>query len=50
LRDVISVYPIAARLSTKWIKSSLTDTLQLIKTIDEIKDQLGLVYANDKLQ
>jgi predicted dehydrogenase len=28
----------------------LTDTLQLMETIDEIKNQLGLVYANDKLQ
>jgi len=26
----------------------LTDTLQLMETIDEIKNQLGLVYANDK--
>ena len=25
----------------------LTDTLQLMETIDEIKNQLGLVYAND---
>ncbi len=28
----------------------LSDTLQLMETIDEIKNQLGLVYANDKLQ
>ncbi|MCP4403909.1 MAG: hypothetical protein GY801_42215 [bacterium] len=28
----------------------LTDTLQLMETIDEIKHQLGLVYANDKRQ
>jgi predicted dehydrogenase len=28
----------------------LTDTLQLMETIDEIKNQLGLVYSNDKLQ
>ena len=28
----------------------LTDTLQLMETIDEIKNQLGLVYGNDKLQ
>jgi len=27
----------------------LTDTLQLMETIDDIKHQLGLVYANDKL-
>lgn len=27
----------------------LSDTLQLMETIDEIKKQLGLVYANDKL-
>ena len=27
----------------------LSDTLQLMETIDEIKDQLGLVYANDRL-
>ena len=27
----------------------LSDTLQLMETIDEIKNQLGLVYANDKL-
>jgi predicted dehydrogenase len=26
----------------------LSDTLQLMETIDEIKNQLGLVYANDK--
>jgi predicted dehydrogenase len=28
----------------------LSDTLQLMETIDEIKNQLGLVYSNDKLQ
>lgn len=28
----------------------LTDTLQLMETIDEIKKQLGLVYRNDKFQ
>lgn len=28
----------------------LSDTLQLMETIDEIKSQLGLVYGNDKLQ
>lgn len=27
----------------------LSDTLQLMETIDEIKNQLGLVYSNDKL-
>lgn len=27
----------------------LTDSLQIMETIDEIKSQLGLVYANDKL-
>lgn len=27
----------------------LTDTLQIIETIDEIKAQLGLVYSNDKI-
>ena len=26
----------------------ITDTLQLMETIDEIKDQLGLVYSNDR--
>ena len=28
----------------------LVDTLQLMETIDEIKNQLGLVYENDRLQ
>ena len=28
----------------------LADTLQLMETIDEIKKQLGLVYANDRLR
>lgn len=28
----------------------LTDTLQLMETIDEIKNQLGLIYSNDKHQ
>ena len=28
----------------------LSDTLQLMETIDEIKNQLGLVYANDMLE
>ena len=28
----------------------LTDTLQLMETIDEIKDQLGLIYSNDQRQ
>ena len=26
----------------------ITDSLQLMETIDEIKDQLGLVYSNDR--